>query len=547
MSLPRIERERLAVSGSLVADYLDGLPPAVSLFPAGPALDATTLGSRIRSLSRRPARLPAAAFRTTTSAAAMRLSRILAGEGVFVSTGQQPLLFLGPLFTLYKACAAIRLAASVEQATGLPALALFWIASDDHDWREVAATSLVDREGELHRYALEAPAESAYRSVGPTPLPDSVDEVRRAFVRDMGTSDFSAPFVEALSDSYVPGMPFAKAFWKAFQQVIGGHDLAFLDSSTDGVKEAAAAFMVRTLESHAEVERALQAGASAVEEAGYKPSLSYLPGATPVFYDAVSGRRRLYLEEGKVRAGRDGPTRSLADVSEECRAEPRAFGPNAALRPVLESWLLPVAVSVLGPGEIHYWAQLSPLFSVLDVPMPHVAPRDSWRIVERSVLRALERADSCPEDLVGGGAQVIARIVREGRPGDLDAELRSLGRTLDEAFARLDDRVVADLPGVRSALGKAQAAVRSAIEELQKRVDARVREAEEVALGGIRRAAGALYPGGQPQERVASPYPFLVRYGPELVKALVAADRLSGSVRPPGVPHRGVAGVSDGT
>src|SRR6266542_1680235 len=60
-----------------------------------------------------------------------------------VVTGQQVGLFSGPAFTIYKALTAVRLAHWLSEQ-GLPAVPIFWLATEDHDLEEVAQTSLLD-------------------------------------------------------------------------------------------------------------------------------------------------------------------------------------------------------------------------------------------------------------------------------------------------------------------------------------------------------------------------------------------------------------------
>src|SRR6266545_8219750 len=58
------------------------------------------------------------------------------GAVVAVTTGQQPGLFTGPLYTIYKALSAIALAARLERERGTPVVPVFWVAGDDHDFAE---------------------------------------------------------------------------------------------------------------------------------------------------------------------------------------------------------------------------------------------------------------------------------------------------------------------------------------------------------------------------------------------------------------------------
>ena len=62
--------------------------------------------------------------------------RLAAGEVLCVTTGQQPGLFTGPLYTVYKALSAIALAKRLERERGVPVVPVFWVAGDDHDFAE---------------------------------------------------------------------------------------------------------------------------------------------------------------------------------------------------------------------------------------------------------------------------------------------------------------------------------------------------------------------------------------------------------------------------
>jgi uncharacterized protein YllA (UPF0747 family) len=56
-----------------------------------------------------------------------------------VVTGQQVGLFSGPAYTIYKALTAVRLAARLSEQ-GIPAVPMFWLATEDHDVAEVNHT-----------------------------------------------------------------------------------------------------------------------------------------------------------------------------------------------------------------------------------------------------------------------------------------------------------------------------------------------------------------------------------------------------------------------
>src|SRR5207247_9977374 len=62
--------------------------------------------------------------------------RLAAGDVLAVTTGQQPGLFTGPLYTVYKAVSAIAVARELERERGVPVVPGFWVAGDDRDFAE---------------------------------------------------------------------------------------------------------------------------------------------------------------------------------------------------------------------------------------------------------------------------------------------------------------------------------------------------------------------------------------------------------------------------
>src|SRR2546430_14328775 len=72
----------------------------------------------------------------------------LASDAVLaVTTGQQPGLFTGPLYTIHKALSAIALAARVqrERGGGVPVVPVFWLAGVAHHLAQAKYARGVDR------------------------------------------------------------------------------------------------------------------------------------------------------------------------------------------------------------------------------------------------------------------------------------------------------------------------------------------------------------------------------------------------------------------
>src|ERR1700719_4003879 len=135
------------------------------------------------------------------SAATMSNLEKLERGAVAVVSGQQVGLFGGPAYAVYKALTAIRLAEELSEA-GIPAVPIFWMATEDHDLDEVRHVTWFDS-GKLMRFELPADAAGG-RPVGRVQLGPAIqDNVQRAVGLLSGPA--SETISLALEQSYTAG------------------------------------------------------------------------------------------------------------------------------------------------------------------------------------------------------------------------------------------------------------------------------------------------------------------------------------------------------
>ena len=79
------------------------------------------------------------------------IARAFRGDEPVIITGQQPGLFLGPMYTLYKAVTTVALARRVRERHGTACVPVFWVASEDHDFDEVRGFAYTSSDGQLVR------------------------------------------------------------------------------------------------------------------------------------------------------------------------------------------------------------------------------------------------------------------------------------------------------------------------------------------------------------------------------------------------------------
>ncbi len=87
----------------------------------------------------------------------VNIAKLRAGAQAVV-TGQQVVLFGGPLLTILKAATAVARAREATKATGIEHVPVFWMATEDHDLAEVDQVSFLTKTSvETLRLGLKLP------------------------------------------------------------------------------------------------------------------------------------------------------------------------------------------------------------------------------------------------------------------------------------------------------------------------------------------------------------------------------------------------------
>jgi bacillithiol synthase len=483
--------------GPLARAILEGRAPAGWVVPAprgAPAWRARAEGVRQR--------FAGGAWLATLEPALRPTDRLraAAGRGVIVTTGQQPGLFGGPLYTLYKALTALELADALEAATGIPTAPVFWAATDDSDLAE-GSTTWVARRGGLEAFRLILTGQTLNDAVlGP----EVAEEVAR-FVATLGSAPYQG-VVDILMGVYTRTATAGSAYVDLLRAVLGPLGISVLDASHEVVRAAAAPLLHAALDDAGEIARALGARAEAIEGAGHTPQVADLANLSLVFSYERGQKQRV-----PVGGAPSGP-----------------LSPNVLLRPIVESAILPTVAYVAGPGELAYFAQATAVADALGVAPPLGVPRWSGTVIEPGVAELLDRRHLTVEDLRadphGAETQYARSAMPEALRASLDALRESVSRCLDTVRTSIDDL---ELPP--ASVDTTHASIAHRIERLERRVRAAVKRRDSVVMAEFATLRAALVPLGEPQERVLNFTSMLAREGPALIEGVRAGARIHSS------------------
>jgi bacillithiol synthase len=506
---------RRPLGGSaFVRDWLAGRSPAADFLRGEPGRDGGDL-DRERV---------AGALEGGGPESESRLRSFLARDGFVVTTGQQAVLFGGPLYVVYKALSAVALAEHLEARLGRPVLPVFWIASEDHDWEEARALSVLDPENELRRVELSTEPEGSpplHRIVPGDALPRALDEL----LAHLPPTDFAPRWTELLRQACTPRATLPEAMAGILDGLFGELGLFRLQAHAPLLKEATVELLLSELEASERSEALLRARAGELEDAGYDLQVPIPEGGTNLFMEGKEGRDRLMREDGGFRLRRSGERWSLAEIRSRVRDEPAILSPNVLLRPVVESAFLPTLAYVAGPGEIAYLAQTAPLFELHGVPRPGVRPRVSLELVEAKVSKVLAKYGLEAEALARPHHELAGDLVRDDLPEPIRRSLGAFRGAVGERAKELAE-AVSDLdPTLRGPVEQLRSQGFAQVAEVERKVVQALKRENRIALAQLEKAQRHLYPEGRPQERVLTPWYHFFRYGSDLMDRLAAEAR----------------------
>jgi len=468
-----------------------------------------------------PAVLDHVAQHATTSAQERSIDAL--AQGVAVVTGQQCGLFGGPLYTLHKATAAIVNARALQEETGIPCAPVFWIQDEDHDVDEIRTATLLGTDGELHRATVDADPARAGCRVADQLLGSSIHDALDVLSHALGGLPYGSQVEGWFRDTHRPDVSWSQAFLPVMQRLLAEHGLLFVDAADPALQAAAAPVHARAIEQAGPIAEALLARAEVLEARGDRVPVHVRPGAPLSFVHPDGlGDPRYRCQSQRAGWSLVGTDRTLSD--DAVRAGPHST--SALLRPILQDTWLPTACYVGGPGELAYLAQLPPLWPLFDLPVPLIAHRARFRLLDDPAHKLLDRLGLTPDEACAPRDQVLLALGSAGdghtEPDDVAAAITA-GLEQLRAFATEAEAVDHNL---HKMVTKTIGSLEHKAAKLSDRYRRTLARKDGVTSDRLDRLRARICPDDAPQERVLAWPTFGARVGPDaLIRRLLDTAR----------------------
>jgi len=450
------------------------------------------------------------------------LSRLRDGAAALV-TGQQVGLFGGPMFAVYKALTAVKLA---EEATaaGVDAVPVFWLATYDHDLAEVNHVSIPGADG-LLRTVITPSHGIPGAPVSEVRFGEEILPVVEEAAALLGDSEAT----QILRETYRPGESLGTAFARFYSRLFATYGVIILDASDPELHRLAVPIYQAAVEQVTEIDDALLERGKALEAAHYHQQVKVTSSSvllftlqngvrTPIHLHANGGGAKFVIASGDI------PEKlSSSELLERIASAPEKFSPNVLLRPVVQDYLLPTLAYAGGAAEAAYFSQAGAVYEKILGRVTPIVPRFSATLVEPKVQRWLKHYDLDALDAFHGLDALRKKMAGRSLPADLQSAFEHAGRSLEESFSGLHEALAKLDPTLVDAGQTGLSKVRYQLDRLRERAMAAELRRSEVVGRHAEAISQALYPQGALQERgVAGAY-YIARYGPELLKTVYDA------------------------
>lgn len=441
------------------------------------------------------------------------------GNEAVIVTGQQPGLFTGPLYAIYKAATAIRVAEKLTRGQGVPCVPVYWVGSEDHDFEEACPSYFLTKSHNILslRYAPSSDIDSL--PMNRVPVEASLHEFIDQAARETPGAEFRGAVAEFLHESLDASTCLADWTARLLARLFRETPLVFFAPHIPEARRASTAILRREIEKPLHSTGLLNEAGRQLESLGFPPQVT--KGSTECnFFLEVEGKRsKVVFEKGKFRIG--DAEFSVEEVLALLDGAPERFSPNVALRCIVQQHLFPAAAYVAGPGELAYWAQLKPLFEHFGETMPVVYPRAKAVLTTIKLYKLLAKLGVSLEDIADRKMKVLEKALRSTSRDPAYLLLNTERDTIEAALRELSDGLQAhnkNAAAMAAGLGKDMAAKLDRIERSILDGDKAKRNAVEKQ---IERLQNTLMPLGKPQERVFNVFSYLFEHGWELVPRIV--------------------------
>ncbi len=411
-----------------------------------------------------------------------------------VCTGHQLCLFTGPLYFIYKIISTINLAEALKkQYPENNFIPIYWMASEDHDFEEIASVHLF---GKKITWA-NSNTNGAVGRLSTESLKPLLGDLKQI----LGDSDNAKQLDQLFSDAYLNHVTLADATRYMVHQLFAEYGLVILDADDARLKAEFSEIMKDDLMNQTNF-KLVTKSITEIEKAGYKAQVN--PREINLFKLSKNSRTR--IEQANT---------------ETLGYKPEEYSPNVVLRPLYQQKVLPNLAYVGGPGEIAYWLQYKAMFEHHKINFPVLMPRNFAVLSDEKISLQMQKLDLSWLDIFKETDILIKEFVSKN--ADADVSLKEQEQKMTIMYSELASKVSAVDSTLKATVEAEFQKALASLKNIESKLIKSEKQKQETNINQIKKIKEKFLPEGILQERHDNFAPYYLKSGKNFIADLKEA------------------------
>ena len=451
-------------------------------------------------------------------------------DTLVIIAGQQPVIFTGAIFAIYKILTLLNTADYLKNKFKLNVIPLFWNASDDNDLPEIKSVKISD--SQLEKISIDVPEYLSGFSYSKIMLPtDEFENVSRKMLDSLNESDFKkdiAIFLEEIiknlkTGNKRSGISISKFYSMVLAKLFKNSGLVMIDPEIPEIKKLATTLIDFDINNINKINSLIDFSGKELVSDGYHEQLKLMKGNMDFFLNTENGRERIksrsensFIFEKSFKTKKNELDKnSLKDIIFKNISN---VGLNVILRPLFQDYILPNIATVCGPGEISYYAQLKDVYALFGSELPVLYPRMSATLIENKVKKAVSKININYEDLESNQDIHAGKILKKMLGFDFTKYLNNLESDMESVLQKhLNEIKRYNIEAIDIAFGRINQNLKKEIEILGKKIINEYKKENMLIVETISKIYNNILPCGKLQEREINVFEFINKYGFKII------------------------------
>lgn len=462
-----------------------------------------------------------------SSAAIENIRKLKSPKTVAIVTGQQPGLFTGPLYTIYKAINCIQIAAYVRQKFNYDAVPIFWVASEDSDFEEMRRIDWIDKDSQPRSFLYSPKEYKIGLSAFDIPVEPSLNEAIEVFISSTPNTEFKKSLIDLLREAIHQSKSINDLFSRLLAHLFGKYGLLLVSPHLNCIRKKSLPLIIKELSAPTVSSNCLIETNNELKKANFSPTVFRQPHQLNIFLYIDKVRTKLIYDKEKFGAiNEEGKLVQSFEKSELINLAnelPERFSTGIAMRPVVQDFIFPTIAYIGGPGEISYFASLKKVYEFFGVHTPMIYPRATVCLIEPHIKRILDKFNFAAENIFDDSENFNSELFHNlFKTTDIALEFGEIKTQHLNALEDFQENVKAEYKNLSAPFEKFAKLTKQNISKFEQKMLTELKNKDKEIQRYEQKIRSAFYHLNSPQERVFNIFvPFIEKYGFSLIDTLV--------------------------